>query len=110
VGAADRSIQQAFFQFFGNPQLISAGSLVLMLLLGNFSYILLVATLFIAFTSILRPVINTLLSKMAREAQGFVAGMSNAYTSLRIIIVPSFAGILFYININLPYLFGVILI
>jgi DHA1 family multidrug resistance protein-like MFS transporter len=90
--------------------LLSAGSLVLMLLPGKFGYILLVTTLFIAFTSILRPVINTLLSKMAGEEQGFVAGMSNAYTSLGIIIGPSFAGILFDIHINLPYLFGVVLI
>jgi DHA1 family multidrug resistance protein-like MFS transporter len=90
--------------------LLSAGSLGLMLLPGNFYYILLVTTLFIAFTSILRPVINTLLSKMAGEEQGFVAGISNAYTSLGIIIGPSCAGILFDINIHLPYLFGIILI
>lgn len=90
--------------------LLSAGALGLMLLPGNFYYILLVTTLFIAFTSILRPVINTLLSKMAGEEQGFVAGISNAYTSLGIIIGPSCAGILFDINIHLPYLFGIILI
>lgn len=89
---------------------LSAVSLGLMLLPGNFYYILLVTTLFIAFTSILRPVINTLLSKMAGEEQGFVAGISNAYTSLGIIIGPSFAGILFDINIHLPYLFGIILL
>lgn len=88
----------------------SAVSLVLMLLPGNFYYILLVTTLFIAFTSILRPAINTLLSKMAGEEQGFVAGMNNAYTSLGIIIGPSIAGILFDIHINLPYIFGVVLI
>jgi DHA1 family multidrug resistance protein-like MFS transporter len=101
---------------FGEKQVInvsmilSAASLVLMLLPGNFLYILLVTTLFLTFTSILRPAINTLLSKMAREEQGFVAGMSNAYTSMGIIIGPSIAGILFNIHINLPYIFGVVLI
>ncbi|AJQ29606.1 MFS transporter [Pelosinus fermentans] len=89
---------------------LSAASLALMLLPGSFWYILLVTTLHIAFTSILRPAINTLLSKMAGEEQGFVAGMNNAYTSLGIIIGPSIAGILFDIHINLPYLFGVTLI
>jgi drug/metabolite transporter (DMT)-like permease len=39
-----------------------------------------------------------------------VAGMSNTYTSLRIIIGPSIAGILFDIHINLPYLLGAVLI
>ncbi|MDF2635017.1 MAG: major facilitator superfamily 1 [Pelosinus sp.] len=101
---------------FGEKQLInmsmilSAVSLLLMLVTGNFWYILLVTTLFITFTSILRPAITTLLSKMAGEEQGFVAGMNNAYTSLGIIIGPAIAGILFDIHINLPYIFGVILI
>ncbi len=90
--------------------LLSAASLVLMLLPGNFWYILFVTTLFITFTSILRPAINTLLSKMAGEEQGFVAGMNNAYSSLGIIIGPAIAGILFDIHIDLPYIFGVILI
>lgn len=88
----------------------SAVSLLLMLLPGSFWYVLLVTTLFITFTSILRPAINTLLSRMAGEEQGFVAGLNNAYTSLGIIIGPSIAGILFAIHINLPYIFGVILI
>jgi len=90
--------------------ILSAASLVLMLLPGNFWYILLVTTLFLTFTSILRPAINTLLSKMAGEEQGFVAGMNNTYTSVGIIIGPSIAGILFDIHINLPYVFGIVLI
>lgn len=89
---------------------LSAGSLALMLLSGSFWYVLIVTTLFISFTSILRPALNTLLSKMAGKEQGFVAGMNNAYTSLGIIIGPSIAGILFDIHIDLPYLFGVLLI
>ncbi len=90
--------------------ILSAASLALMLLPGDFWYILFVTTLHIGFTSILRPAIHTLLSKMAGEEQGFVAGISNTYTSLGIIIGPSIAGILFDIHINLPYLFGVTLI
>jgi len=101
---------------FGERQVInislflSAVSLVLMLLSRNFWCILIMTTFFIAFTSILRPAINTLLSKMAGQEQGFVAGMNNAYTSLAIIIAPAIAGILFDIGIDLPYLFGVVLL
>lgn len=90
--------------------LLSAGSLLLMLFPGSFWYTLFVTTLFISFTSILRPAINTQLSKMAGQEQGFVAGMNNAYTSLGIIIGPSIAGVFFDIHIDLPYLFGVVLI
>ena len=90
--------------------LLSAISLALILISGSFWYILITTTLFISFTSTLRPAINTLLSKMAGQEQGFVAGMNNAYTSLAIIIGPSIAGILFDIRIDLPYLVGVALI
>lgn len=90
--------------------LLSAFFLVLMLLTGSFWYTLIVTTLFVSVTSILRPAINTLLSKMAGQEQGFVAGMSNAYTSLGIIIGPATAGILFDIHIDLPYMFGAVLI
>lgn len=62
--------------------LLSAVSMVLMLLSGNFWYILVLTTMFFSFTSILRPAINTLLSKMAGDEQGFVAGMNNAYMSI----------------------------
>ncbi|MED1744062.1 MULTISPECIES: MFS transporter [Brevibacillus] len=97
---------------FGEKRLInlsffvSAVTMVLMLLSGNFWYVMLVCLIFFTFTSILRPAINTLLSKMAGKEQGFVAGMNNAYMSLGNIVGPSLAGILFDVHINLPYLFG----
>lgn len=103
-------------RFFGERQVISMGmflsavSLALMLLPGNFWYTLLVTALFLTFTSILRPAINTLLSRIAGEDQGFVAGMSNAYTSMGIIVGPSIAGMLFDIHMDLPYVFGVLFI
>ncbi|MFE5323008.1 MFS transporter [Paenibacillus sp. NPDC056579] len=90
--------------------LLSAASMVLMLLSGNFWYILLVTLFFFTFTSIMRPAINTLLSKMAGEEQGFVAGMNNAYMSLGNIFGPALAGILFDVYIDIPYLFGAVIL
>lgn len=55
---------------------------------------------------LLRPAVTTLLSKMAGENQGFVAGMNSTYTSLGIIVGPAVGGILFDLNINLPYIFS----
>lgn len=90
--------------------LLSAVSLVLMLLSGNFWYILLVTLFFFTLTSIMRPAINTLLSKMAGEEQGFVAGMNNAYMSLGNIFGPALAGILFDLHLDFPYIFGAIIL
>jgi MFS transporter, DHA1 family, multidrug resistance protein len=90
--------------------LMSAACLVLMLLSGNFWYVLVVTMLFFTFTSILRPAINTLLSKMAGEEQGFVAGMNNAYMSLGNIFGPAVAGMLFDVHINIPYLLGAVIL
>lgn len=89
---------------------LSAVSLLLMVLPGNFWSILAITLLFFAATSLLRPAINTLLSKMAGDEQGFVAGMNNAYMSLGNIIGPSIAGILYDVNIHLPYMFGAVIL
>ena len=59
---------------------------------------------------LLRPAVTTLLSKMAGENQGFVAGMNSTYTSLGIIVGPAVGGILFDLNINLPYIFAAVVL
>ncbi|MGG4498179.1 MFS transporter [Brevibacillus reuszeri] len=86
--------------------LLSSISLVFLLFSGNFWYVMFVTMMFFTCNNILRPTINTLLLKEAGEQQGFVAGMNNAYMSLGNIFGPMLAGILFDIQINLPYLFG----
>ncbi|MGG3308547.1 MFS transporter [Paenibacillus lautus] len=86
--------------------LLSAVSLVFLLFSGHFYYVMVVTMLFFTFNNILRPTINTLLSRVAGDEQGFVAGMNNAYTSLGTIFGPMLAGILFEVHFNLPYLFG----
>ncbi|UYO02357.1 MFS transporter [Paenibacillus sp. PSB04] len=86
--------------------LLSAFTLASLLFSGNYYYVMIITMLFFSFNNILRPTINTLLSKEAGEDQGFVAGMNNAYTSLGTIFGPLLAGILYEIHIDLPYLFG----
>jgi len=86
--------------------LFSASALVLLLLSANFYYVMVMTMLYFSFNNILRPTINTLLSKEAGNEQGFVAGLNNAYMSLGQIFGPVLAGILFDLQINLPYLFG----
>ncbi|OPA80652.1 MFS transporter [Paenibacillus selenitireducens] len=90
--------------------LFSAVTLILLLFSGNFYYVMTITMLFFTFGNILRPTINTLLSKEAGEDQGLVAGMNNAYMSLGSIFGPIIAGILFDVHINLPYLFGALVL
>ncbi|MDQ0218797.1 MFS transporter [Peribacillus cavernae] len=75
-------------------------------------YWMIMAVTFIVFlaSDLLRPALTTLLSRLAGEEQGFVAGMNSTYTSLGNIIGPALAGILFDWNINLPYLFATIIL
>ncbi|SFK74746.1 MFS transporter, DHA1 family, multidrug resistance protein [Paenibacillus sp. 1_12] len=121
IGALIGALVQALLigkliQLFGEKMLInitfvlSAVCLVLMLLSGNFWFVLIVTMLFFTLTSIMRPAINTLLSKMAGEEQGYVAGMNNAYMSLGNIFGPAVAGTLYEIHLNLPYAFGAIVL
>ena len=49
----------------------------------------------------IRPAVNTVISKLAGNEQGFAAGMNNAYMSLGNMIGPALAGMFFDININL---------
>ncbi|MBO2944681.1 MFS transporter [Paenibacillus sp. F411] len=117
VGALVGTVIQAMLidkilRRFGEVKLISASFLaaavcmVLLLLSSNFWYVLGISVLFFVFTAIMRPAINTLLSKMAGNEQGFVAGMNNAYMSVGNIVGPAIAGNLFDVHINIPYLFG----
>ncbi len=57
-------------------------------------------------TSILRPVLNTLVSKMAGSEQGFAMGMNNAYMSIGNVLGPTIAGSLYDVNILYPFVMG----
>lgn len=90
--------------------LIAAISLFCVLFVNEFWSILTVATIFSTATAILRPSVNTIISKFAGEEQGFAAGMNNAYMSLGNMVGPALAGVLFDINMSYPYYLGTIIL
>jgi DHA1 family multidrug resistance protein-like MFS transporter len=90
--------------------ILSAFSMVGILFVHTFWTILFVATIFFTATSLLRPAVNTLVSKLAGKEQGFAAGMMNSYMSLGNMIGPALAGILFDINMSSPYILGMIIL
>ncbi|MCM3670471.1 MFS transporter [Mesobacillus maritimus] len=61
-------------------------------------------------TSILRPVLNTLISKLADNEQGFAMGMNNAYMSIGNVLGPTLADLLYDVNIIYPFILGLVLL
>lgn len=98
-------------QAFGETKVIK-GSLLLtstayivLLFATHFWSIFLVTSIIFFATSMLRPALNTQLSRMAGK-QGYVAGMNNAYMSVGNIVGPTLAGYLFDANIFAPFIAG----
>ncbi|WP_334073642.1 MFS transporter [Paenibacillus sp. A14] len=86
--------------------ILSACALLLMLIRVNLGYLLAVSALFFAFNAFLRPTVSTLIANMAEGRQGYASGLNTTYTSLGNIVGPIFAGALFDIQLNMPYIIG----
>lgn len=104
------------FSLFGEMKIILFGLLVAafslygMLYVSGFFIIVLVATIFSTATTLIRPAVNTLISKTAGNEQGYAAGMNNSYMSLGNMIGPALAGTLFDWHRNIPFTFGAIIL
>ncbi|WP_159883487.1 MFS transporter [Paenibacillus puerhi] len=94
---------------FGEQRVISlcllfAGLFILLTLFVH-RFWLIFAVTFIVFLAIdiLRPAISTQMSMVAKDQQGYVAGLNSAFTSLGNIAGPIAAGFLFDWDVNYPY-------
>ncbi|MDM5190493.1 MFS transporter [Bacillus sp. DX4.1] len=97
---------------FGEKRIIQCSLLIAAIYIFESAFIsnywaLMIVT-FIVFLAcdLLRPAITTLLSKIAGENQGFAGGMNSTYTSLGNMVGPALGGILFNVNVNIPYIFA----
>jgi MFS transporter, DHA1 family, multidrug resistance protein len=84
----------------------SAVGFVLMLLANNYATVLITVAVFVLSNSLLRPVVSSLTSKRYSEGQGVAMGLNNAFMSLGRIAGPIWAGLLFDVNFNYPYISG----
>jgi DHA1 family multidrug resistance protein-like MFS transporter len=82
----------------------------LMLLANGFLAVLLTTGFFVLSNALLRPAVLSLASKNGEEKQGTVMGLTNSFMSLGRIIGPIWAGLLFDINFNYPYLSGALVL
>ena len=86
--------------------MITAVTLYLLIYVSGYFLILTVASLNAIAATLIRPAVNTVISKMAGNGQGFAAGMNNAYMSLGNMIGPICAGLLYDWKMEAPYVFG----
>lgn len=85
---------------------VTAIGFLLSLFAGSYAMFFGVSLVIFMATSILRPVLNTLISKMAEGEVGFAMGMNNAYMSIGNVIGPLLAGVLYDVNIIFPFILG----
>jgi DHA1 family multidrug resistance protein-like MFS transporter len=83
----------------------SVGFLVL-LLANTYPTILLATAFFILSKTFLRPAVMSLTSKRATIGQGAAMGLSNSFMSLGRIVGPIWAGFIFDVHFDYPYLSG----
>jgi DHA1 family multidrug resistance protein-like MFS transporter len=94
-----------------NLTLLSTAIFIFLTILINGYLTMIVVTSIVFFScDILRPAVTSFLSKIAGKNQGYIAGMNSAYTSFGIILGPIIGGILFDINIDMPYIFATIVL
>lgn len=76
------------------------------------SYWAIMAIAFIIFVGfdLIRPAATTFLSHIAGDNQGFAGGMNSFFTSLANVVGPIIGGILFDINLDLPYYFSAVVL
>lgn len=85
---------------------VTAVGFLFSLFAGSYAMFFGVSLVIFMATSILRPVLNTLISKMAEGEVGFAMGMNNAYMSIGNVIGPLLAGVLYDVNIIYPFILG----
>ena len=84
----------------------SAVGFVAMLLAGDFTGLLVTATLFVMANSLARPLVTTLISKAATGGQGQAMGLNNSFMSLGQTVGPTWSGYALDYNLMFPFSSG----
>jgi DHA1 family multidrug resistance protein-like MFS transporter len=82
---------------------------LLMLTASSYATVLLTTGFFVLTVALLRPAVASLTSQRATMGQGVALGLNNSFMSLGRIAGPLWAGYLFDVNVNLPYLSGAVI-
>ncbi|TWI56207.1 MFS transporter [Halalkalibacter nanhaiisediminis] len=97
---------------FGDERVVLAALLlsgigyIVMMLAFDFITVIVTTCIFFLGNSILRPAVNTMISKLAGERQGMIMGLNNSFLSLGNVAGALVAGLVFELNMYLPYSVG----
>ncbi|QUG43290.1 MFS transporter [Psychrobacillus sp. INOP01] len=89
---------------------VAAFGFLLSILISSYAFFFVITMIIFLSTSILRPVLTTLISKLAGNEQGFAMGMNNAYMSIGNVLGPLLAGVLYDVNIIYPFILGLVVL
>jgi DHA1 family multidrug resistance protein-like MFS transporter len=89
--------------------LASSVGFVVLLLANTYPTILLATGLFILSKTLLRTAVLSLISKRTTVGHGAAMGLGNSFISLGRIAGPIWAGAMFDVNVNYPYLSGALI-
>ncbi|WP_277584802.1 MFS transporter [Psychrobacillus antarcticus] len=89
---------------------VAAFGFLLSILISSYAFFFVITMIIFLSTSILRPVLTTLISKLAGKEQGFAMGMNNAYMSIGNVLGPLLAGTLYDVNIIYPFVLGLVVL
>lgn len=101
---------------WGEPAVIKASlvtgavGFILLLLATTYATVLLTTGIFTCSITFLRPAIHSLTSKRTPIGQGASMGLSNSFVSLGRVAGPLYAGAVFDIHPNYPYLSGALIL
>ncbi len=82
---------------------------ILMLMANSYIFIVLSISFFILLNALLKPSALAFVSKNATISQGVAMGITESYMSLGRIIGPIWAGMIFDIDINYPFISGTVI-
>lgn len=89
---------------------VTAAGFLFSIFASSYVFFFIVTLIIFLATSILRPVLNTLISKLAGDEQGFAMGMNNAYMSIGNVLGPLIAGLIYDIHMIYPFLLGLLVL
>jgi DHA1 family multidrug resistance protein-like MFS transporter len=90
--------------------IVGAAGFILLLLANTYTTVLLTTGIFTCSITFLRPSIHSLTSKRTTIGQGASMGLSNSFVSLGRVAGPLYAGVIFDLNPNYPYLSGALIL
>jgi DHA1 family multidrug resistance protein-like MFS transporter len=90
--------------------LAGAMTFVLLLLAKSDWAVLLTTGLFVLITAFFRPAVHSLTSQRATVGQGAAMGLSNSFVSLGRVVGPIWAGAVFDLNPDYPYISGAVIL